>query len=245
MLTYIQRIKELTEQIEKYEASAIRQAAARLATALENGHSLYVFGASHASIVSQELFFRAGGLIPITPIFGREIMLDTSPVTKTSQMERLEGYGRILVGSYPLAENDVLLLHSVSGRNSVAIDLALAAKEKGAVTIAITNKTYSASVASRHSSGKKLMELCDIVLDNHGEIGDACCELEGLSTKVGASSTVIGCLIVNAMIVEAAEQMLKNGIVSPPVFYSANLDGGDEKNRELFQKFRSQIHYEY
>ena len=95
------------------------------------------------------------------------------------------------------------MIHSVSGRNPVAIDLALAAKEKGVRLIGITNRAYSASVSSRHSGGKKLMDLCDLVLDNHGEIGDACCSVEGLPVKVGASSTVTGCLIANAVMVEA------------------------------------------
>ena len=245
MLSYIAKLKELIDQIETVESDNIRQAAVWVAGALENGHAIYVFGASHASILSQELFYRAGGLLPITPIFGREIMLDTAPVTKTSQMEQLEGYGRILANSYPLAVGDVLLLHSVSGRNPVAIDLALAAKDKGVRLIGITNKTYSASVSSRHSSGKKLMDLCDLVLDNHGEIGDACCSVEGLPVKVGASSTVTGCLIANAIMVEAVEQIQKNKKIPAPVFYSANLDGGAEKNQELFRQFRKQIHYEF
>lgn len=245
MLSYIAKIKELINRIEAAETDGIRQAAGWVADALENGHAIYVFGASHASILSQELFYRAGGLLPVTPIFGREIMLDTVPVTKTSQMEQLEGYGRILANSYPLSAGDVLLIHSVSGRNPVAIDLALAAREKGVRLIAVTNRTYSASVSSRHSSGKKLMDLCDLVLDNHGEIGDACCSVEGLPVKVGASSTVTGCLIANAVMVEAVEQIQKNKKIPAPVFYSANLDGGAEKNQELFERFREQIHYEF
>lgn len=245
MLSYIAKIKELVDQVEAEETDHIRQAAGWVADALENGHAIYVFGASHASILSQELFYRAGGLLPVTPIFGREIMLDTAPVTKTSQMEQLEGYGRILANSYPLSAGDVLLIHSVSGRNPVAIDLALAAKEKGVRLIGITSRAYSASVSSRHSSGKKLMDLCDLILDNHGEIGDACCPVEGLPVKVGASSTVIGCLMVNAMMVEVVERIQKNKKIPAPVFYSANLDGGAEKNQELFERFRQQIHYSF
>ncbi len=245
MLSYIAKIKELVDQVEAEETDHIRQAAGWVTDALENGHAIYAFGASHASILSQELFYRAGGLLPVTPIFGREIMLDTAPVTKTSQMEKLEGYGRILADSYPLAAGDILLIHSVSGRNPVAIDLALAAKEKGVRLIGITSRAYSASVSSRHSSGKKLMDLCDLILDNHGEIGDACCPVEGLPVKVGASSTVIGCLMVNAMMVEAVERIQKNKKIPAPVFYSANLDGGAEKNQELFERFRQQIHYSF
>ncbi|RRD96414.1 sugar isomerase domain-containing protein [Clostridiales bacterium COT073_COT-073] len=245
MFAYIEKINSLIKEIESQEADAIQQAADKLAKVLESGHSIFAFGAGHASILSQELFFRAGGLIPMNPIFGREIMLDTAPITKTSQMERLEGYGQILAAGSPMTAGDAILIHSVSGRNPVAIDVALSAKEKGLTIIGITNRTYSLSVASRHSSGKRLLDLCDIVIDNHGDIGDACCQIPGLDTKVGASSSVIGCLIVNTLLVELVSRLQVHGIVPPPVFYSANLDGGEEKNKELFERFKGQIHYLY
>ena len=39
----------------------------------------YTFGASHAGILSEELYYRAGGLMLFNPIFGRELMLDSTP----------------------------------------------------------------------------------------------------------------------------------------------------------------------
>ena len=114
----------------------------------------------------------------INAIFRRELMSDRSPITFTSKMERLEGYGTALAEIQLFKEGDVLILHSVSGRNPVIIDLALAAKEKGVKIIALTNKTYSQSVTSRNSSGLRLFEVADLVIDNHGEIGDAGCQCE-------------------------------------------------------------------
>ncbi|WP_316496358.1 sugar isomerase domain-containing protein, partial [Enterococcus faecium] len=132
-----------------------------------------------------------------------------------------------------------------SGRNPIIIDLALAAKAKGVKIISLTNVQYSRSVTSRHSSGKRLFEVSDIVIDNHGDIGDACCELTGIVQKAGPSSTVIGAAILNTIIVEVCEQLIANGIKHPPIFYSANLDGGDLRNAELYEEYKEVIHYEF
>ena len=99
----------------------------------------------------------------------KHLMLDTEPITHTSKMERLVGYGTALARSNAdFRSGDVLVAHSVSGRNPVTVEVAQVAKDAGAKVVAVTNLKYSQSVASRHPSGKRLFELADIVLDNHG-----------------------------------------------------------------------------
>ena len=153
--------------------------------------------------------------------------------------------GTAIAATVPFQKDDVLILHSVSGRNSIIIDMALYAKELGVKIIALTNVTYSKSTDSRHSSGKRLFELADIVIDNHGTIGDATCEIRGIEQKVGASSTVIGATVLNTIIVEVCQKLVDSGIKTPPIFYSANLDGGDELNKQLIQEYQDAIHYNF
>ena len=93
---YLKRIHELINTIENKEKSSMEECVNLLAEAVLNKNSIYTFGASHAGILSEELYYRAGGLMLFNPIFGREIMLDTNPITLTSQMERCVGYGTIL-----------------------------------------------------------------------------------------------------------------------------------------------------
>ena len=223
MFKYMDKIKQLLDLVEKEEKKSIKEAIDVLTQAKGlQKRSVYIFGASHAGILAEEMYYRAGGMMTINAIFGREVMLDRSPITFTSQMERLEGYGTDSK-TVSFKNQDVLILHSVSGRNPIIIDLALAAKAKGVKIISLTNVQYSRSVTSRHSSGKRLFEVSDIVIDNHGDIGDACCELTGIVQKAGPSSTVIGAAILNTIIVEVCEQLIANGIKHPPIFYSANL----------------------
>jgi len=122
------------------------------------------------------------------------------------------------------------------------IDFAQAVKATGATIIAVTNMTYSSSVASRHPSGLRLFELADVVIDNHGVPGDAVVQLPGLAQPVGPTSTVVGAAIVNSIVVGVAESLLQQGLV-PPIFYSANLDGGDDHNRDIFEQYKHQIFY--
>lgn len=242
---YIDKIKDLIDVIEKEEKENMEKATEIIVKAILNKKAIFSFGASHAGILTEELYYRAGGLVVINPIFARNLMLDTSPITMTSEMERLEGYGTIVANKTNISEGDVVIVHSVSGRNPVSIEMAIESKKKGATVICITNLSYSKDVSSRHSSGKNLYQVSDIVIDNHGEKGDACVEISGLNQKVSPTSTVAAVTIMNSIIAEATELLVKNGMDKPPIFYSANIDGGDELNKKIFEEYRDVIHYQY
>ncbi|NKC68200.1 sugar isomerase domain-containing protein [Vagococcus fluvialis] len=245
MFQYMDKVTEILKIVRENESGVIQEAIDLMTEANLNKQSVFIFGASHAGILMEEMYYRAGGMMTINPIFGREVMLDRSPITFTSQMERLEGYGTSLASTVDFKENDVLILHSVSGRNPIIIDIAIAAREKGVKLIGVTNVSYSKSVTSRHSSGKRLFEVVDIVIDNHGDIGDACCDIKGIEQKVGASSTVVGASILNTIIVETCQKLVDSGVKYPPIFYSANLDGGDQLNQDLYEQYKDSIHYQF
>lgn len=245
MFEYFKGIREILDKVEIEEKEAIMSATTILSEAIENKNAIFVFGASHAGILTQELYYRAGGLMTINPIFGESVLLDVEPITHTSQMERLVGYGTALANKTPFKKGDVLILHSVSGRNPVTIELAMEAQKLGVTTIGITNMTYSKSVESRHPSGKNLYAFSDVVIDNHGDIGDGMCEIEGMDQRIAPSSTVIGATIVNTLVVETVKKLKQNGMENPPIFYSANLDNGDELNERLIKDYQDSIHYQF
>lgn len=239
---YFDYIEKLIEIVSEKEKQQIEFAAQTIALAIKNKNSIFCFGASHAGIITEELFYRAGGLAIINPIMESSLMLNTRPVTFTSSMERLIGYGNEIAKKTPIKTGDIIICHSVSGRNSVMLDFVDEAKKMGAYIIAITNVKYSQSVNSRHPSKKRLFELADLTIDNHGEIGDACIKFEGLSQNVAPSSTIIGALIVNSLVCGITEKLIELNI-DPPIFYSANLDGGDEKNKKIFKEYSKNIFY--
>lgn len=244
MFEYFDKIRKILSDVEIKEAKNILKLKDYLVETVINKNNVYIFGASHAGILTQELYYRAGGLITINPIFGQEISLMNQPVTITSKMERLHGYGQVLASTVDFKNNDLLILHSVSGRNPVTIELAMCAKEKGVKIVALTNLKYSKAVSSRHESKKLLYEIADLVIDNHGDIGDASIFIkEGLN--VGPTSTVIGATILNSVICETAKELLKRNIQVLPFFYSANIDGGDHKNKKVISYYQNNINYKF
>jgi uncharacterized phosphosugar-binding protein len=147
-----------------------------------------------------------------------------------------------LLDASPAQTGDVLLITSTSGRNAVVIDMAFRAKERGMTVIGITALAYTQGVSSRHASGKKLIDACDIVIDNAAPYGDATVALPGFPQKTGPLSSVTGCVIANALTTEIVAEMLRRKM-QPPVFLSANLDGGDAYNAAQLEKYKSRIHY--
>ncbi len=240
--TYIQIVNACIAKAWDTQKDTIAQAASWVAQTIEQKRNVFVFGCSHAGILAEEVFYRTGGLAVINPIFFPGFMLNTRPITMTSSLERIPGLGKTILTQNHVGEGDLLLLHSVSGRNTVPVEMAIEAKKAGVRTICITNLAYSQAVTSRHPDGKRLFEVCDLVIDNCGDVGDAAVTLDGLAEKIGPTSTAVGAAILNALVIEAVEKMIADGIV-PPVFMSANLDGGDEHNKRIFAEYKDNIFY--
>ena len=236
---YLDNIRALLDRMENTQESAIDAVSEACAEAVANGGLLYFFGTGHSHMLCEEPFYRAGGLVCIYPILETDLMLHEG-ASKSSEYERLPGLGNIVVANTPLKKGDVIFLISNSGRNSACIDAALEAKKRGAVTVAVTSVNHSSAVTSRHPGGKRLYEVCDLVLDNGGCKGDASVTLEGLSEKIGPTSTVLDVTMINLVMVNTAEKLLAKGVV-PPVFQSANTDEGDAANKAVLAKYRSVI----
>jgi uncharacterized phosphosugar-binding protein len=193
-------------------------------------------------MLAQELFYRAGGLVPVNPILPPGLTTDVRPVTLTSRLERLEGFGTQIIAESPVQAGDVLIVHSVSGRNAAAVEVAQGGKQRGAFVIAVTSLEYSRSVKPRAAGMPRLFEVADLVLDNRAPVGDAVVELPGLAQKAGSVSTVTGAAMLNAVVARAAGIILEQS-GDTPVFMSANLDGGDEHNQRWLKHYAGRLTY--
>jgi uncharacterized phosphosugar-binding protein len=239
---YYSKVTSILSQAFEAERDHIEAAAQAIAKANEEHRSIFGFGCNHAGLVTLELFYRSGGMVTINPIRAPGMMLEISPATMTSEMERMPGYGKIILNGEPAKAGDVIIIHSVSGRNAVTVDMAEAAKEKGMTVIVLTNMNTATSVTSRHPSGKMLHDFADILIDNHGDRGDASVELEGFPQKLAPTSTAVGAALLNAAVVRASEILLEKGI-QPPVFMSSNIDGGDAHNKAVIASHKENIFY--
>ena len=236
---YLRNIRQLLEKLENTQEQTIEKVAEVCADSIYNGGLLYFFGTGHSHMICEEPFYRAGGLASIYPILESDLMLHEG-ASKSSSYERLPGLGNVVVSHTPLGKGDVLFLISNSGRNCAIIDAALEAKKRGAITVAITSMNHTTSVASRHSNGLNLYQVCDYVLDNGGIVGDASVELEGLKQKIGPTSSVIDITLVNLVLVNTVELLLEKGM-APPVFTSANTDEGDSANKTILETYKPRV----
>ena len=236
---YLKNIYGLLEKLENTQEDTIDQVAAVCAECIYRGGLLYFFGTGHSHMICEEPFYRAGGLACVYPILETDLMLHEG-ASKSSGYERLEGLGNLVVSNTGLGKGDVLFIASNSGRNCTVIDAALEAKKRGAITVAITSMNHTTQVTSRHSSSRNLYEVCDYVLDNGGEVGDASVALAGLGQKIAPTSSVIDITLVNLILVNTVERLLQKGM-KPPVFMSANTDAGDEANKAVLEAYKGRI----
>lgn len=227
---YFSQAANLLHQVQRESGSAIHAAASAIADALENDRDVLLYGSGHSTLIAQDAAGRAGGLVPFLALED----------VAHGDAERLEGVAQVIASRYELRSGSVMIVISNSGINPVPIEMTLLSQAAGLTVIAITALAHSKSVESRHSSGKKLYELADIVIDNHGVPGDALIELPGGKFKSGATSTMVGTAIVQAITVQAAALLSERGI-EPPLFISANLPQGDAHNRRLIARYRSRL----
>jgi uncharacterized phosphosugar-binding protein len=239
---YLERVRAILREAEESQGPAMEKAAQVLAAAIAEKHSVWTFGTGHAGILAMELYYRTGGLAVINYLPAPGLVMDVMPPTLTTEMERLTAYGRALIAAHPVKAGDVMILHSVSGRNAVPVDAALSAKEAGLYTICLTNLKTSASLPSRHESGKRLYEVCDLVIDNCGAYGDAELEIPGFPEKTAPTSTAVGAALLNAVAARTVALLVERGL-EPPVFVSSNVPGGDEHNAKIMREHGEQIHY--
>lgn len=241
---YLRYLDAVVEQLAAARSGgtlvALTEAASVIANRIVENGVIYVFGASHAGLLVQDQFYRAGGLVPIQPILPRALMLDTIPVTATTEVEQTSGFAEQVLRDIPLGVGDVMLVVSVSGRNAVPVEMCTLAQERGATVIALTSVGYSSTVSGR--GVPRLCEVADVVIDLPCLPGDAAIAISDYLPRVGPTSSVVGAAMLHGLMVEVSTR-LANRNITPPVFASANLDDSAEWNRQWIDKYRDRLSY--
>lgn len=234
--TYLSKVTELLQKIHTTQTASIAKAAQVKAKAIIDGRLLHYFGCGHSLMLCEEVFFRAGGLACTNPIFDPGLMVQHGAV-KSSYMEKQENYAQQVLDQYPLEKGDVITIISTSGRNPVPVDAALYARAKGLTVIGITSGEYQAA-SSRHSSGAKLHDVCDILIDNQVPYGDTLLDFGSFAAVPG--STFASAFIINAVVAETIKDLVDAGH-RPPVLISGNVDGSAQHNEQILASYRKRV----
>jgi len=227
---YFKTIEALLKEVEETQSANITKAAHMIADSIMNGGILQAFGSGHSLAAAIEITGRAGGLIPAKlikePAFGN--------------YESIEGVGTIFIKKADFRKEDVVVLISNSGRNPLPIEIAMKVKSVGAKLIVVTSLEASKKLSCRHSGGKNLWEFADVILDNRVAFGDATIEVPGLPVKVCGTSSISAAAMLNAAVLEAIQIMVSKNHV-PPVYMSANVDGGTAYNEKLTNQYADRL----
>lgn len=236
--TYLRQLQHLLDQLAETQSASIERVADLMASSIAEGGIVHLFGSGHSHMVAEEVFHRAGSLMPLNPILDPNLTL--FGMVNATLLERTTGYARVVIGTHDIRPGEVVIVISNSGVNPVPIEAVLEAKARGAATVAITSDHQYADAPSRHASGQRLADVADITLDTGSPRGDALVDIPGVATPVGGASSAIGIALINAIVVATTEQLAERG-VDPPVIPTMNLPGGDERMEELVRAYRDRL----
>lgn len=236
--TYFDQVCSVLNHVRNTQGAAIEKVAALVADCWAKDGIFYIFGCGHSHIIGEDLFYRAGGSAGICAMLDGDLMLHEGAV-KSSHYEKMQGLAKPIFERYGLTNKDVLLVASTSGINSVPVEMAMCAKAEGISVVAITSASYFED-ESRHPSGKKLCDVADIVLDNGVSHGDASVTIGDSQIRVGPISTISSCMLAQAIVVQASENLWQRNI-TPPIFVSGNIPGGMDRNKSLIERYMPRI----
>ena len=236
---YRDQVVDILDRTVASQTNAFDAARDAVATALAADRLVYVAGSGHSHLIAEEAFYRAGGIAAAQPILDPDLMLHVS-ASRSTQFERETGRAERVLADYDVVRGDVVFVVSNSGRNAYPIEMALAAKARGATTIALTSLQHTMNVTSRHPSGKRLFEVSDIVLDNGAGYGDASLPVGHHGLCMGPTSTIVGVFVINAVLAEAVDHLADRG-VSVDVYQSANVQGAEAAADSMIRRWQSRI----
>jgi uncharacterized phosphosugar-binding protein len=234
-LRWLHAARAVLERIEATQADALERASAICADAIAADGLVHLFGTGHSRIPVEELFPRYGSYPGFHPLVELSLTYHTDVVGTNGQrqamfIERVEGLADVILENFELGPPDAMVVFSASGLGAAPIEMARGARERGLPVVAVTSREQSLAGEPRHSSGTRLLDHADVVLDLCTPAADALVELDGLSTPIGPGSTLAAVALVNELKVRTAELLVARGAL-PPVLTSAGVVGADESKR--------------
>ena len=236
---YLEAASALLARIENTQADGLAEASRLCADAIAAGRLVHLFGSGHSRIPVEEMFPRYGSYPGFNPIVELSLTFHTQVVGANGQrqamfIERVEGLAEAILSNFELEPRDVMVVFSVGGLSAVPIEIAQGARSRGLPVIGVTSVEHSRRATPTHSSGTRLLDHADVVLDLCTPPGDALVAVDGLETPVGPGSTIAAVAIANEIKSRTAALLVERGAM-PPVLTSAALVG-PERSRALFDE---------
>jgi uncharacterized phosphosugar-binding protein len=214
---WLTNARTVMDQIEATQLDAIRRAAEAMADSIEAGRWVHTFGCGHATIPVEEMYPRIGGFVGFHPMIELPLSFFTRitgemGVHQFVFLERVEGYGTEIMKGYSFDPRDTMWIFSHSGINNVNIDVALEARKKGMKVVAFGSAEGARGKQTRHSSGKTIFDVADIVVDTCAPVEDATVPIKNHQDKLGPVSTMAFVTTVWMTVITVAEILVERGV---------------------------------
>lgn len=248
--SYLTAVRDRLQWVEDTQQEAIADAARICADSIVGDGLVFTFGTGHGGFAALETYPRTGTVTGFRPIVETSIalmhhVLGDMGTAQYRFLHTREGYGKAILASHQIIDGDALILFSHSGINPVILDMAVDFVEHGRKVVGVTSVPHSSQVESRHSSGKRLFEIADVVVDTGVPMEDAALRIDGLAEPVGPTSTSIAVAIAHAINSATAAEMVRRG-AQPFVMVNTNTAGvaqahvhNDRNYAELWRRLRN------
>ena len=251
-IEYFDRTIALLQAVRDTQLPQIAQAAEICANSIARGGLVFLFGAGHSRMMCEEMTPRQGCFVGFFALVELALsthasIVGTNGLRSALHLEKYEGYAEEILKSFHFGPHDAFIVISTSGIRPVIVEMALGAKRRGMPVIGMVSRRHSEQSPPAHSSGKKLIDVADVVLDNQCPPGDCVLEIDGLEWRTGPVSTVTGSMIMNMVRCETAERLVAMGY-KPVLLPSHQFIGNSSAEQQLerfYEEYRKSLAHLY
>jgi uncharacterized phosphosugar-binding protein len=251
-LSYFDATIELLEQLKATQMNAIGEASRLCAERIAKGGLVFLFGCGHSRMMCEEMTPRQGCFVGFVALVEQSVsnhaaIVGANGLRAPLYLEKYEGYAQQILDGFHFGPHDAFIVISTSGIRPVPVEMARGARELGLPVIAIVSRAHCEQSTSAHSSGKKLLDYADIIIDNGCPPGDCVVELDGLDWRTGPTSTVTGAMIINMVRCETARLLLKQNcepVLLPSHQFVGNQSAEDQLKR-FYEAYRTSLRHLY
>jgi len=239
-LTYFEKTAALLESLKKTQLPAIEKAAELCADRISKGGLVFLFGNGHSRMMCEEMIPRQGcfpGFVAMVELAlsNHANIVGTNGLRAPLHLEKFEGYAEEILKGYKFGPHDAMIVISTSGIRPVIVEMAAGAKQRGLPVIGIVSVAHCRAAKPGTSSGKKLADVADLLIDNQCPPGDCIVELPGLEWRTGPTSTVTGGMIMNMLRCETADLLIQKGFT--PTLLPSHQFVGNTSAAEQLERF--------
>jgi uncharacterized phosphosugar-binding protein len=251
-LTYFDKTLSILSHIRETQMENLERAAQICADSIGSGGLVFLFGAGHSRMMCEEMTPRQGCFVGWVALVELALSNHASIVGANGlraplYLEKYEGYAEEILKGFNFGQHDAFIVISTSGIRPVVVEMAMGAKQRGLPVIALCSRSHCEQSPPAHSSGKKLTDVADVILDNGCPPGDCVIELEGMDWRTGPASTVSGAMIINMLRCRVAELLRERGY-QPVLLPSHQFIGASSAQQQLerfYEAYRRSLAHLY